>query len=73
MVLLWYYNGNIMVLSTEKKRKMVIAITRGKTWRFIVKNYFSRINLELSDVLCIFASDGILWHYIKYLKNTMQL
>ena len=37
------------------------------------KTYFPRKYLELSDVLCIFASDGILWHYTKYLKNTKQL
>ena len=61
-----------MVLSSEEKRYEGFS-TKGKIWRFMVKNYFSRKNLELSDVLCIFASDGILWHYTKYLKNTKQL
>ena len=39
----------------------------------MVKNYFSRKYLEESDILLIFAFDGILWHYTKYLKNTKQL
>ena len=62
-----------MVLSSEEERCQEGFSTRGKAWRFMVKNYFSRKYLELSDVLCIFASDGILWHYTKYLKNTKQL
>ena len=62
-----------MVLSSEEERCQEGFSTRGKTWRFMVKNYFSRKNLELSDVLCIFASDAMLWHYTKYLKNTKQL
>ena len=62
-----------MVLSSEEERCHEGFSTKGKIWRFMVKNYFSRKNLELSDVLCIFASDGILWHYTKYLKNTKQL
>ena len=62
-----------MVLSSEEERCYEGFSTKGKIWRFMVKNYFSRKNLELSDVLCIFASDGILWHYTKYLKNTKQL
>ncbi len=37
------------------------------------KTYFSRKYLEESDILLIFAFDGILWHYTKYLKNTKQL
>ena len=37
------------------------------------KTYFSRKYLELSDVLCIFASDGMSLHYIKDLENTKQL
>ena len=37
------------------------------------KPYFSRKYLELSDVLCIFASDGILWHYTKYPKHTITI
>ena len=62
-----------MVLSSEEKRCQEGFSTRGKAWRFIEETYFSRKNLELSDVLCIFASDGILLHYTKYLKNTKQL
>ena len=62
-----------MVLSSEEERRQEGFSTRGKTWRFMEKTYFSRKYLELSDVLCIFASDGILWHYTKYLKNTKQL
>ena len=59
MVLLWYYNGNIMVLSSEEKRWQDGFSTKGKTWRIKRKNEFLRKNLAVSDVLCIFASDGI--------------
>ena len=72
MVLLWYYNGNIMVLSSEEKRCQDGFSARGKTWRIMRKNYFSRKYLEESDVLCIFASDDILWHLnikTKYYYN----
>ena len=62
-----------MVLSSEEERYQDGFSTRGKIWRFKRENEFLRKNLELSDVLCIFASDGILWHYTKYLKNTKQL
>ena len=62
MVLLWYYNGNIMVLSSEEERRQEDFATKGKIWRIMEKTYFSRKYLELSDVLCIFASDGMLWH-----------
>ena len=55
MVLLWYYNGNIMVLSSEEERCQEDFATKGKIWRIMVKNYFSRKYLELSDILLIFA------------------
>ena len=61
-----------MVLSSEEERCYEGFSTKGKIWRFMVKNYFSRKNLELSDVLCIFASDDILWHLnikTKYYYN----
>ena len=68
MVILWYYNGIII-----GGRVLLRGIfNEGKTWRFMVKNYFSRKYLELSDVLCIFASDDILWHLnikTKYYYN----
>ena len=73
MVSLWYLYGILMVFTSEEKRCQERFSTRGKIWRIMVKNYFSRKYLEESDVLCIFASDGILWHYTKYLKNTKQL
>ena len=80
MVLLWYYNGIIMVILWYYNGIIIGGrallrgiINKGKTWRIMVKNYFSRKYLEESDVLCIFASDGMLWHYTKYLKNTKQL
>ena len=62
-----------MVLSSEEERCQEVFSTKGKIWRFMVKNYFSRKYLELSDVLCIFASDGILLHYTKYPKHTITI
>ena len=61
-----------MVLSSEEERRQEDFATKGKIWRIMVKNYFSREYLELSDVLCIFASDDILWHLnikTKYYYN----
>ena len=55
MVLLWYYNGNIMVLSSEEKRWQDGFSAKGKTWRIMRKNYFLRKNLAVSEILCIFA------------------
>ena len=57
----------------EEKRCQEGFSTIGETLRIIMKIYFLRKNLVVSDVLCIFASDGMLWHYTKYLKNTKQL
>ena len=69
MVILWYYNGIII-----GGRALLRGIfNEGKNMEIQENNDFSRKYLELSDVLCIFASDGILWHYTKYLKNTKQL
>ena len=62
-----------MVLSSEEERYQDGFSTRGKTWRFMEKTYFSRKYLEKSDILCIFASDGILWHYTKYPKHTITI
>ena len=95
MVLLWYYNGNIMVLSSEEKRRKNEgrALPRGNFKRgdaetlsylslrlralalnhFERKNYFSRKYLELSDVLCIFASDDILWAFKHKNQILLQL
>ena len=44
-----------MVLSSEGERCQEGFSTRGKTWRFMVKTYFSRKYLEKSDILLIFA------------------
>ena len=76
MVLLWYYNGilwyyNGIIIGGRALSRGIF--NEGKNMEIQEKNDFSRKYLELSDVLCIFASDGILWHYTKYLKNTKQL
>ena len=44
-----------MVLSSEEKRCQERFSTRGKIWRIMLKNYFSRKYLEKSDILLIFA------------------
>ena len=44
-----------MVLSLEEERCQEGFITKGKIWRIMVKNYFSRKYLEKSDILLIFA------------------
>ena len=62
-----------MVLSSEEERCQEGFSTMGKIWRFKRKTIFLVNILEESDILLIFASDGILWHYTKYLKNTKQL
>ena len=73
MVFIWYFNGIYMVFTSEEKRCQERFSTRRKIWRFMEKNYLSRKYLELSDVLCIFASDGILLHYTKYPKHTITI
>ena len=55
MVFIWYLYGIYMVFTSEEKRCQERFSTRGKAWRFKRENEFLRKNLELSDVLCIFA------------------
>ena len=52
-----FKRGDAEALSYLSLRLRALALNH-----FERKNYFLRKNLAVSDVLCIFASDDILWH-----------